>query len=323
MNALEILAAAKQANSRIQNTIRHTPLEFSATLSKRHSAQVFLKLENVQRTGSFKIRGAMAKLSKLPKEVLEQGVVTASSGNHGAAVAYAMAQLGGSALVFVPNHASSVKCAAIERYGAVVQRYGDDGLITENYARQIALEQHKPYISPYNDMDVITGQATIGLEILEALPNVEAVFVTVGGGGLISGIAGVLKAVNPNIKIIGCQPSNDAAMMQSVRSGHLIEINALATISDGSAGGIEPDAITFELCQTLVDEWVTVSEHEIMLAMRDFLETEHQLLEGAAGVALAAFAKVADAYQGKRVAVVVCGAKISLETLQKVLQVKP
>ena len=322
MRASEILNSARDARSRIADRIRLTPLEYSSQLSLRHNASVFLKLENLQVTGSFKIRGAMAKLSLLPKDV-QRGIVTASSGNHGAAVACAVAQFGGSAIVFVPNNASQIKCDAIKRYGAQVQHHGDDGLFTELHARQFALEQDRMYISPYNDADVIAGQGTIGLELLEALPDVDAVFVTVGGGGLISGIAGVLKALRPEVHVIGCQPSNDAAMMHSIRAGRILEIEPQATISDGSAGGIEPGSITFELCQTLVDEWIEVSESEIMIAMRDFIESQHQLLEGAAGVALAAFAKVADAYKGQRVAIVICGAKIGLDKLQDVLEVRP
>jgi threonine dehydratase len=319
----EILNAAQDARSRIADQIRNTPLEHSGVLSSRHGSDVFLKLDNLQVTGSFKIRGAMAKLSLIPKDVLERGIVTASSGNHGAAVACAISQLGGSAIVFVPDHASQIKCDAIQRYGAQVQRHGDDGLVTELHARHFALEHDRLYISPYNDPEVIAGQGTMGLEIFDALPDVDAVFVTVGGGGLIAGVAGVLKALRPAVRIVGCQPSNDAAMMRSVEAGKILEIDALPTISDGSAGNVEPGSITFELCQTLVDEWVEVSESEIMTAMRDFIESQHQLLEGAAGVALAAFAKVAEAYRGRRVVIVICGAKIGLDKLKNVLEVSP
>jgi threonine dehydratase len=321
MTANEILNSAREARSRIADRIRITPLERSGVLSLRHGAEVFLKLDNLQVTGSFKIRGAMAKLTLLSKDVLERGIVTASSGNHGAAVACAISQLGGSAIVFVPNNASQIKCDAIQRYGAEVRRHGDDGLLTELHARQFALEHDRLYVSPYNDPEVVAGQGTMGLEIFDSLPDVDAVFVTVGGGGLISGVAGVLKALRPSIRVVGCQPSNDAAMMRSVEAGKILEIDALPTISDGSAGNLEPGSITFELCQTLVDQWVEVSESEIMTAMRDFMESQHQLLEGAAGVALAAFAKVADTYRGKRVVIVICGAKIGLEKLQHVLEV--
>ena len=320
--ASEMLRRAEAARLRIAHRIRQTPLEHSSHLSLRHGADVFLKLENLQITGSFKIRGAMAKISLLPKDDLERGIVAASSGNHGAAVACAVAQLAGSAIVFVPNRASRIKCDAIQRYGAEVRRHGDDGLVTELYARHFALEHDRLYVTPYNDPEVVAGQGTIGLEIFDALPEVDAIFVTVGGGGLIAGVAGVLKALRPNVRVIGCQPSNDAAMMRSVEAGKIIEIDALPTISEGSAGNIEPGSITFELCQRLVDEWVEVTESEIITAMREFMESQHQLLEGAAGVALAAFAKVASAYKRQRVAIVICGAKIGLDTLQDVFEVK-
>jgi threonine dehydratase len=223
----EILRGAESARSRIADWIRNTPLEHSSVLSLRHGADVFLKLDNLQVTGSFKIRGAMAKLSLIPKDVLERGIVTASSGNHGAAVACAISQLGGSAIVFVPNNASQIKCDAIQRYGAQVQRHGDDGLVSELYAQQFALEHDRLYVSPYNDPDVVAGQGTMGLEILESLPDVDAVFVTVGGGGLISGVAGVLKALRPNVRdllnqdrfsrLMHGQPSPTAARAMSNR----------------------------------------------------------------------------------------------------------
>jgi threonine dehydratase len=321
MTADEILDSAREARLRIADRISNTPLERSSVLSLRHHAEVFLKLDNLQVTGSFKIRGAMAKLSLLSKDVLERGIVTASSGNHGAAVACAISELGGSAIVFVSNKASQIKCDAIQRYGAEVQRHGNDGLVSELYAQQFALEYDRLYVSPYNDPEVVAGQGTMGLEIFDSLPDVDAVFITVGGGGLIAGVAGVLKALRPNVRVIGCQPSNDAAMMRSIEAGKVLEIDALPTISDGSAGNVEAGSITFELCQTLVDQWIEVTESEIMTAMRDFMESQQQLLEGAAGVALAAFAKVAEAYRDQRVVIVICGAKIGLDKLKHVLEV--
>jgi len=142
----------------------------------------------------------------------------------------------------------------------------------------------------------------------------------VGGGGLISGIGSYLKSVNPNTQIIGCQPENDAVMLASVQASRIVEIDAKPTLSDGSAGGLEPGAITFDLCRRLVDEWVTVSEAEIRTAMRQFMESQHQLLEGAAGVALAAFLKTAQRYRGKNVVIVICGANIGLDKLKTVLE---
>lgn len=312
--------AIRQAHARLRPHLRETPLELSPALSQTTGAEVYLKLENLQHTGSFKVRGALNKLLQLSPQQLQQGVVTASSGNHGAGVAFGLAKLGARGLVFVPEGASPTKLEAIRRYGAEVRVYGQSGDDTEAYARSYAAQHGLTYIPPYNDPQVIAGQGSIGLEIAQQLPQPpQAVFVTVGGGGMISGIAAYLKSLSPATQIIGCQPANDAAMWASVQAGRIVSIQAQPTISDGSAGGLEADTITFELCRTLVDDWVTVSEEEIKAAMRLFIETQHQLLEGAAGVALAALLKQAAHYRGQRVVVVICGANIGLSALQRVL----
>jgi threonine dehydratase len=265
------------------------------------------------------VRGALNKLLSLSPEALQKGVVAASSGNHGAGIAYGLQKLGAKGVVFVPEGASATKLEAIRRYGAEVRVFGKSGDDTELYARQYADAHGLTYISPYNDPEVIAGQGTIGLEIAHQMSQPpDAVFVTVGGGGMISGIASYLKSVSPHTTIVGCQPENDAAMWASIQAGRIVSIEARPTLSDGSAGGLEPDAITFALCQNLVDDWITVSEEEIASAMRFFIETQHQLLEGAAGVALAALLKAG--IRGRRAIAVVCGANIGLETLRKILQ---
>ena len=230
---------------------------------------MYLKLENLQYTGSFKLRGAMNKLLSLAPEQCLRGVVAASSGNHGAAVAYGCRALGVSGTVFVPEHASPTKLEAMRRYGIEVRQHGDDSLLSELEARRYADEHGLAYLSPYNDLDVVAGQGTIGVEIVEQLPGVEVVFVSVGGGGLISGIAAVLKAHNPAIHVVGCLPENSPVMAVSVERGAIIDMPSLPTLSDGTAGGIEEGAVTFALCQALVDEYVLVSEAEIAAAMRE------------------------------------------------------
>lgn len=328
MNLPESIRAA---HARIQAHLRQTPLDYSLAFSQATGARVWLKLENLQHTGSFKARGALNKLLSLAPEQLAKGVVAASSGNHGAGVAWGLARLGAKGTVFVPEGASPTKLEAIRRLGAKVQLYGTNGADTEVYARQYADEHGLSYISPYNDPDVIAGQGTMGVEIVNQMGDPvgtiqesplppDAVLVTVGGGGMISGIASYLKSVNPNVEIIGCQPENDAVMLASIQAGKIIEIDAKPTISDGSAGGLEPGTITFDLCRTLVDTWVPVSEEEIRAAMRQFIEDEHQLLEGAAGVALAAFLKTSEQYRSKNVVIVICGANIGLEKLKQVLE---
>ncbi len=307
------------AHERIRAHVRETPLDASLALSELCEANVYVKCENLQYTGSFKLRGATNKIRALSTEQLARGVVTASSGNHGAGVAHALRALDARGIVFVPQGASPTKIANIQRYGAEVRTYGTDGVDTEIYARQFAEQNGMTYVSPYNDAEVVAGQGTIGVEIVQQLPNVDAVLIAVGGGGLIGGIAAYLKSVAPRIRIVGCQPQNSAVMARSVQAGHIIEEEGLPTLSDGTYGGVESDSITFELCQKFVDEFVLVSEDEIAAAMRTFIDAHHMLIEGAAGVAIAALLKQRGQYIGKNVVVVLCGANISREKLKAVL----
>ncbi len=319
MSSTNVLQAILQAEQKIRPYIRTTPLEHSLHLSKTTNGQVFLKLENLQATGSFKARGAMNALLSLTKEQRDMGVVTASSGNHGIAVAYGLNTLKINGTIFVPENTSSAKVAAISNFGVDIRFWSIDCLQTETYARAYAEQHQMFYISPYNDLHVIGGQGTIGVELSRQIKNIDMVLVAVGGGGMISGMAGYLKTVFPHIKIIGCSPVNSPVMARSIQSGHILDMESLPTLSDGTAGGIENDSITFPICQRLVDEYILVSEDEIRLAMRQFIETHHMLIEGAAGVPLAALLKMPERFQGKTVVVVLCGANISLETLQTVI----
>jgi threonine dehydratase len=308
-----------QAEQRIRSHVRETPLEYSLALSQSWEAEVFLKLENLQHTGSFKVRGAMNKLLSLTAEEKARGVVTASTGNHGAATAFGLRALNLTGTIFVPETASPTKVAAIQRYGARIEKYGADCLETELYAQQYARKNGLTYISPYNDPQVIGGQGTIGVELQRQAEKIDAVFVSVGGGGLISGVAGYLKHVLPAVKIIGCLPENSPEMALAVEAGHHVQIEPQPTLSDGTAGGFEPGAITFELCRQLVDEFVLVSEVEIAAALRWMMETHHQLIEGSAGVAIAGFQKLHEGYKGQHVMIVLCGANISLTALKQIL----
>jgi threonine dehydratase len=319
INLMNLHTESIQAEQRIRPYIRETPLEPALALSQRGQSHVYLKLENLQPTGSFKLRGAMNKLLSLTPEQRAQGIVTASSGNHGAAVAYGLSRLGLQGQIFVPENASPVKVEMIRRFGAEVHPYGDDSGLTELYARDYAGQHGQVYISPYNDQHIIAGQGTIGVELARQLERIDAVFVTVGGGGLISGIAGYLKVTRPGIKVIGCLPENSPVMAESVKAGRIIEMESRPTLSDGSAGGIEPGAITFELCQKWVDDYMLVSEEEIKAAMRLVIESQHMLIEGAAGVAVAAYLKTAERFRAQNVVIVICGANISLETLKSIL----
>lgn len=319
MNLERLPADAVLAANRIAPYIRQTPLEHSPYFSEQTGANVYLKLENLQLTGSFKLRGAFNKLLSLTADERGKGAVAASSGNHGAAVAWAMAQLKVDGMIFVPEQTASVKVEAIKRSGIKIEFFGHDGLDTELHAREFARAKGMHYLSPYNDAEVIAGQGTCGVEIAHQLNKVDALVVAVGGGGLISGAGGFLRSAYPNLQIIGCQPVASAVMAESIQNGAILDLPSSPTLSDGTAGGIEPGAITFDLCRTLVRQFVLVSEEQIAAAMRDFIDTHHMLLEGAAGVALAGLRKKAIELRGKNVVVIICGANVSRETLRKII----
>lgn len=319
VEAVEATArSSRDATRRIQAHIRRTPLVFSQAFSDRIGAQVWFKLENRQTTGSFKLRGATNRLMTLSDEQRGNGCVAASSGNHGAAVACAMQEQGVKGTIFVPEQTSPAKIAAIRGYGGDVRFFGTDGLDTEEHARQFAVEHGMTYLSPYNDAAVIAGQGSCGVEILDDLADVDAAFVAVGGGGLVSGVGSVLKAHNPETRIFGCQPAASAVMACSIEAGRILEMPSEETLSDGTAGGIEAGAITFPLNQAVVDEFVIVDEDEIAVAMREYMDAENERIEGAAGVAIAALVRSGDAVRGQTVVVIICGGNISDEKLQSV-----
>lgn len=308
-----------RAEARLRPHLKETPLEHSLYLSRLTGCQVYVKLENLQYTGSFKARGALNKMLMLTPEQRARGVLAASTGNHGAAVASGADKLGINSLVFVPENASPAKVEAIRHLGAEIRVHGNDSVITEMFAREHAEKNGMTYISPYNDEHVIAGQGTIGVELARQLDPIDAVFVALGGGGMIAGIASYLKALRKEIKIIGCSPQNSCVMIESVKAGQVLEIASLPTLSDGTAGGVEADAITLPLCRELVDDYVTVSEDEIREALLRFIETQHLLIEGSAAVAIAAFLKQSEKFHGKNVVIVICGGNIGLAMLKSIL----
>jgi len=307
------------------HTVR-TPLVRYAGASEVSGATLLIKSEHQQRTGSFKLRGALSKMLSLSAAQRATGIVTASSGNHGLGVARALHSLGGRGIICVPAGASPAKLAAIGRFDVEIRTLGRETGETENRARALAEELGMTFISPYNDPDVIAGQGTIGREILDqlgdhALETVDAVVVSVGGGGLISGVAASIKAAAPATRIIGASPVNDAAMAAAVKAGSVVEYDARPTISDGTAGGLEPGTVTLPLCSELVDEWILPTEEQIRDALRLAIDTEHQLIEGAAATALAAGISYGRSHPGQTIVVVSCGGNISSTTLAAALGV--
>ncbi len=309
---------ARQAAERISSFVIRTPLQRSESFSSDLDADVYFKLENLQTTGSFKLRGATNRLLTLSEEERRMGCVAASSGNHGAAVACATQKLGASGIIFVPKQTSSAKVDAIKRYGGDVRFFGTDGLDTEQHAREYADKNEWYYLSPYNDEQVVAGQGSCGVEIVEQLPAVDVAFIAVGGGGLIAGVGSVLKAHNPEIRIYGCQPRASAVMAHSIEAGEILDMESEPTLSDGTAGGIEANAMTFPLNQAIVDDFVLVDEQQIGAAMRQFMDSEGHTIEGAAGVAIAAMLSCRAEIRGKNVVTIICGGNISQDTLEQV-----
>jgi threonine dehydratase len=281
------------ADRRIRPYVRETPLEPSETLAAATGstdAAVWLKCENLQRTGSFKLRGAFNKLLTSPPAMLTRGVVTASTGNHGRAVAHALSVMGARGTIYLPTCVSAGKIETLRRYPSVTLAFhGADSGVAEVHARRVAEESGRLYVSPYNDLDVIAGQGTIGVELARQCPGLDAVFVAVGGGGLIGGIAGYLKAKRPGLRVIGCWPERAPALYAALQAGRI------------------------------VDECVLVSEDEIAEAVRLMVVEHHLVIEGAAGVAVAAFRKVAARYPDKTTAIILCGGNIAPDALRTVL----
>ena len=313
----DIAAAA----TRIRSLITTTPLELTDALGPG----IAVKAEHLQRTRSFKIRGALNRLLMLTEGQRHGGVVTASTGNHGIAVATAGRLLSIPVSVVVP---ASTDPAIIERLrhldAAVDMVDSNDTVDAEHAARERAEGQDRPFVSPYNDPAVIAGQGTIAIELREQLAAIgwsgaDAIVVAVGGGGLISGIATWLDHAAPGVEVIGASPANDAAMVASVAAGAIVEPVTRPTLSHSTAGGIEAGAVTFPICRQLVDRWVRVTEDDIAAAVRAMLLGEHQLVEGAAGVALSAAAQVAGAEPDRRVAAISCGARLTPSELTTIL----
>jgi threonine dehydratase len=288
-------------------------------LSNLIDGDVYLKLDNIQKTGSFKFRGAISKMTALTDEQKSKGVVTASTGNHGAACSLAMSILGIKGKIVVPENVHKNKVENILNLGGEVEYFGNDCINAEERAQEISNTTGATYISPYNDPDIICGQGTMGVEIWNDLATVDSVIISVGGGGLISGVGGYLKSMNENVSMVGVSPQNSCVMYESLKAGVQLDLPSEDTLSDGTAGGVEMGSITFELCQNIIDDFVLIPEDEIADGIRMGLEKHHQLIEGAAGAAIAGFMKQKDKLNGQTVVIVMCGGNISSEVLKSIL----
>ncbi|MDD8025719.1 MAG: pyridoxal-phosphate dependent enzyme [Acidobacteriota bacterium] len=303
----DIAPAVLRADERIRDAILRTPLEPVPALGRAAKARVFIKWECDQRTGSFKLRGALNALRSLNAAERGRGVVSASTGNHGLAMIHAAHREGVRLMLFVPLSIAPGKRDKLRAAGADLVIAGASCEQAERMARAEAAAAGRIYISPYNDLRVVAGQGTIGLEIAAAACDADDVLVPVGGGGLAAGIGGVLKALRPKARVWGVEPARSAFMAASFAAGRLVGIAEKPTLADAVAGGIEPGAITFDLCRAFLAGILQTSESAIRRAMRILERLHGRPVEGAGALALAAFAARPEIFRGRTVVLVVSG----------------
>lgn len=307
------------ANYVLKDAIRETDMIYSPTLSAESGCNVFLKTENLQLTGSFKVRGAYYKISQLTDEEKAKGVIACSAGNHAQGVALASERFGIKAKICMPDGAPISKVEATKSYGAeviLVPGVYDDA---HNEAERLREKYGYTFIHPFDDEDVISGQATIGLEILSQLKNVDAVIVPVGGGGLISGLAFAVKSLNPAVKVYGVQSAGAPSMLDSIKNKKIITLPSVSTIADGIAVK-EPGSLTFDLCSKYVDGIAAVTDEQVSAAILALIEKQKMIAEGAGAVPLAAimFNKFPD-LKGKNVCCLISGGNIDVTILSRVI----
>ena len=312
---LEQAALSVAAHHRIKRWLKPTPCIASRQPFTGETA-LFYKAENFQQTGSFKFRGALAKLTSLSTEI---PAITASSGNHGLALATAAQITGHNLTVVLPETVALEKLSKIKALGVETILHSNDSGLAEQHAQTLATEQGKIYVSPYNDPQVIAGQGTIALELLEQLPRLDIVYVSIGGGGLISGIGSVIKAFSPQTRIVGVSATNSAALAASIRAGQMVEVTHSDTLADGCAGSVDDDSITLPLGTEVIDALINCSEDQIADGIRHVAWIEKMLVEGSAGLALAAWSADEAQHIGKVSAVILCGANFDRDRLAPII----
>ncbi|XHH07924.1 MAG: threonine/serine dehydratase [Candidatus Bathyarchaeia archaeon] len=302
----------QKAQDAIKPYAKRTPLKKSEFLSTLTSANVYLKLENQQVTNSFKIRGVMNLMLHLTPEQKKQGVITASAGNHGQALAFGAQKMGFSAKVVVPANTPKVKVDGIKKFGVDLLLFGGSYAEAEKKAKELAKAEGRLYVSPYNHPYLVAGHGTAGLEILFELPDVDVVLVPVGGGGLIAGVSTAIKNLKPNIKVVGVQSEATPIMYESLKMGQIVPAHRHKpnTIAEGLAGSIEEGSITFTIAQKYVDEVVLVKEETISRAVYLLCENDQQKVEGSGAAGVALLLEKPELFKGLTVAVLVSGGNI-------------
>jgi len=314
------LSEVYTARQRISAIARRTPLKASSRLSELTKSNVQLKLENIQETGAFKIRGASNKILSLTEDEKERGVITVSSGNHGKAVSYIAGKLGIKAIICMAKSVPEDKCQAIRALGAELILEGNNADEAMEYADQLQAERGMTMVHPFDDLDIIAGQGVIGLEIYEDFPEIDTVIVPLSGGGLMSGIAFTIKSMQPQVRVIGVSMDRGPAMVDSLKAGKLVEIIEEPSLADALVGGLNKDnKYTLPMVQQYMDEAVLVSEEEIAEGIWWCLIEEHMVVEGGAAVGVSALLANKISALGQNIAIVISGANLPQQILKEIV----
>ena len=316
---LDVPQLVREAHERCRDHLSPTPLEYSRYLSEQIEGEVWLKLDSMQRTSSFKFRGAINKILTLTEEELDKGVVSASTGNYALAVAEAMRIRGRRATIYVAEDMAASRLELLRAHGLDLVIHGEEAWDAEKEARRVAQEEDKIYVSPYNDPVVVGGQGTCGYEISRQLPDLDAALLACGAGGLLTGSAGWLKSHNPAVEVFGVSPENSPVMHDSMKTNKMVEIETFPTLADTCGGGVDLDSITLELCQRYVEEIVLLSEEEIEAAIRLLFKQHRLVVEGSGALSVGGLLKHKDRFKGKKVVAVVCGRNIDLELFKRII----
>ena len=316
---LNVPQLVREANERCQDHLLPTPLEHSMYLSDKIEGEVWLKLDSMQRTSSFKFRGAINKILSLTEAELDRGIVSASTGNYALAVAEAMRIRNRRATIYVAKDIEPSRLGLLRSHGLDLVIHGEVAWDAEKEARRVGDEESKIYVSPYNDPIVVGGQGTCGYEISQQLPDLDAAFLACGGGGLLTGSAGWLKSHNSDVEAFGVSPANSPVMYESMRTNKMVEMDTQPTLADTCAGGIDLDSITLDLCRRYVDEIVLLTEKEIEASIRLLFEQHRLVTEGSGALSIGGLLKRKERFKGKKVVAVVCGRNVNLEVFKKII----
>ncbi len=316
---LNVPQLVREANERCQDHLLPTPLEHSMYLSDKIEGEVWLKLDSMQRTSSFKFRGAINKILSLTEAELDRGIVSASTGNYALAVAEAMRIRNRRATIYVANDIEPSRLELLRSHGLNLVIHGEVAWDAEKEARRVGDEEGKIYVSPYNDPIVVGGQGTCGYEISQQLPDLDAAFLACGGGGLLTGSAGWLKSHNSDVEAFGVSPANSPVMYESMRTNKMVEMDTQPTLADTCAGGIDLNSITLDLCRRYVDEIVLLTEKEIEASIRLLFEQHRLVTEGSGALSIGGLLKRKERFKGKKVVAVVCGRNVNLEVFKKII----